>query len=615
MAPTRRWLPLLAALAVGLIGFWIWAMQPRAPRGVAPALAEASQPHETDAVRMDVSTVEREQAEGPLPATPVPPAAETATAATPTAAAAESWSLEGTVLRAADGTPIPALLVYVAGRPPAVSDERGRFEVELSVSEHPRGSRRRVSVGHPSQTILFGEELVLEPGLELRVDDEVVWLHGRVVDPLGAPVVSDAVLVSCRFDDDQGRLLGQMIGGRLDGSFRVAARAVDLDCDSVVLRVAMGRTVFPFATTLAALRSEEGATVVIDVCPVTIELRASDGGELAEAELRVVAWRPGAERAETWSTPELSDAHDARVVVERAVERIEVAAGASGCAPWVGEFEAPRCGSTLRIVLRRLGPDDVLMGVVLGADGRPVEHAFASCSPPTRDRDMVAVPAIRGARTDAAGRFSLPFPVGQTARVMAYHRDHGATGEELVQGGRRDLVLRFLAVARLDVTVSTPDGDTPGGTPTRFALGLADGTWRDERGANGRASIEEVPAGRHTLLCVSGDGLWWGLFEVDVFDTGPQEVWRTLAPARWVEGRLVDDAGAPLAGLEVRRLGAPVSDSAAWNPFGAQSDGEGRFRVLLGSEAEAEFAFVHEGVERVRLRLAAGDAGALRLAP
>lgn len=615
MASWKRWLAPLAGLTVGLGAIWIWTMRPRAPVGVAPGLAPLELRSDTEDERGQALALDeerREVVEQPVEEVVEVDANAPATEADPV----ETWRLWGTLLREADGTPLPHLRVIVGSGPRAggaTSDERGRFEVELAVPEHPRGSRRRVSVMHTSGTILFGEELVLEPGLELRVDDEVVWLHGRVVDSLGAPVVPDAVIVSCRLDEDHGRLLGRMVGCGQDGSFRVAARAVDLDCDAVALRIAIGQTVFPSPTTLAALRSEEGATAVLDVCALTVALHASDGGELVDPELRVVAWRPGVEQAETWSVPELDEAHHARLFVERDVERIEVCAGAEGCAPWVGEFDAPRCGSLLRVVLQRLGPDDVLEGVVLDADGRPVERAYASCSPPTRDREMVAVPAIRGVRTDAAGRFALPFPAGETARVMAYHRDHGSTGEVLVQGGRRDLVLRFRAVARLDVSVTTPAGEPPGSAPTRFALGLVDGTWVFDQGANGRVSFEEVPAGSHALLCVSNDGRWWHTSTVEIFDTGPQEVRRTLAPARWVEGALVGGDGAPLAGVEVRRLGAPLAPDAEWNPFVGTSDDAGRFRVLLGAESEGELAFLRDGVELERRRLTAGDAGALRL--
>jgi hypothetical protein len=601
MASSRRWLAPLTALAVGLIGVLVWAMLPRAPAAVAPTLATSLARSGPEGERVGAGTLEGDRRE--LVERPVE---QSETEATSEPNVVATWSLWGTVLRASDGTPVAGATVALGPELSATSDGHGRFELELASGARPRGSRRSVWVTHENGEPLLNEECTLEPGMVLRVDDEFVWLHGSVVDGLGSPVVVEGLTLSCELGEGRGRLLGRPGACDAEGRFRIAARGADLECESVTLHLWLARTRFPVSTTVAALRSEEGATAVLDVCPFTIEVRASDGGELVEPALRLVAWRRGAEHAQLQSFPELDSALGVSLLLERDVERIEVAAGAEGCAPWIEERDVPPCGSTLRIELQRLGPDDVIEGVVLDPAGNPVPLAFASCSPPSLDREMVAVPAIRGARTHVDGRFSLPFAAGSTARVMAYHRDHGSTGEQLVQGGRRDLVLRFLPVARLDVQLFTPDGEEPCVESTRFALALDDGTRSLEFGACGRVSIEEVPLGRHSLLCVSGDERWWGLFMVDVFDTGPQAVLRTLAPARWAEGRLVDGAGAPLADVQVHWPGAPLEPGGEWNPFSSASDPSGRFRVLLGSHNEAQLVFLRAGIELASERLAAG---------
>lgn len=613
MTTSRSWLAVVALFAVAVAGAVLWILEPERRLGVEPAHVAREKSLVTSA---DVGGAAgpddgREQV---VRAAALAPSGEAVLATSEIGEQdAETWTLRGTLLRASDGTPAAALHVAFREDLSTESDARGRFDLELPVSSHPRGSRTQVAVKHGSGTILLQEECVLEPGLELRIDDEIVWLHGRVVDASGAPLVHDGVALSCWLADGSGRHLGSQAAPNADGGFQVAAKRAGLSCDSVTVRVDLRRTLFPSTATLESLRSEEGATVVLDVCPLRIELRATDGGQLVDPDLRFVAWRPGAEQAEVLSFPVLDASLDVELFVERNVERIELAAGAQGCAPRVEEHQAPRCGQTLRVELVRMGPDDVLAGVVLDAGGRPVEHAFASCSPPARDDQWVAVPAIRGVRTDAEGRFSLPFARFETARVMAYHVDHGSTGEELVQGGRRDLVLRFRPFARLDVAVTMPDGEPPGNEPVSFALGLADGTWTFDLGYHGRVLLEEVPAGSHTLLCLSHDERWWLSSTVEVFDIGPQQVLRTLAPTNWVEGALIDGTGKPLAGIEVWKPSAPLAQGAEWNPFLAVSDADGRFRVLLGSDAEGELAFARDGIELGRKLFAPGNAGSVRL--
>ncbi|HVS19074.1 MAG TPA: hypothetical protein VMT18_10780 [Planctomycetota bacterium] len=613
MAESKGWIAIAGVLAAGVVGSVAWLAGSERRGGALPEreLREDAPVAALDVVRPEHLGDGRVQVEHAAPAVP----ADEAVVSTPESKGETeaTWTMWGTLVRAVDATPAPHLKVMFGAEFVTTSDERGRFELELPVSSHPLGSLRPLAVMHGSGTQLLSEECVLEPGLLVRVDDEVVWLHGRVVDSLGAPIAVAGVSLACVEGRGVAQYLGRAAESGSDGSFRVPVPSVKLDCESVKVQVGVGQTVFPLSASIEALRSQEGATLVLDVCTLQFEVRAADGAGLEELDLRVVAWRRGAQRAEVIAFPELDSDGRAAVFVERDVVRVEVAAGARNCMPWIEEREAPRCGDAWRIELARYGPDDVLEGVVLDAGGRRVQGAFASCSPPSHDRQMVAVPAIRGVRTDSLGLFSLPFPAGETARVMAYHRDHGSTGEELVQGGRRDLVLRFRPVARLDVTVTTPDGDERGNEPARFALGLADGTWDFELDARGQVSFEQVPLGSHKLLCVSRDERWWLVSSVEVFHPGPQEVRRTQVPARWVEGTLVNGAGAALAGVEVRFLGAPLAPPVEWNPFVDVSDGQGRFRVLLGSEAEGELAFVLEGTELGRARLAAGEAGDVRV--
>jgi hypothetical protein len=614
MAATRTWLVPAGVLALALIGALAWFAGPerQAEPAAGPArevVDAAEEPDEdgiTDAARSEraaAAVVALTAAEAPVP----DPADDGQTVTV------ETWILWGHVLRAADGTPAEGLLVQVYEGTSGPSDALGRFEIELDAARVARGSRRYVNVVHGNGALLSSEERTLEPGLELRIEDEVVELRGRVVDPSGAWIAVDAVSIARVDDDGVARHVGMARGVDEQGQFVVSAARHATGPGSHRVWVMYGATNFPTTAHGTALASPEGATIVLDLCPLRFEVRAADGAELEKAELRVVAWREGARDAEIHSFPVLESHGTVEVFVERGVANVEIAVGAEGYVPWIEERATPRCGETWRVELARYGPDDVLAGVVLDAAGRPVESATASCSPRARDRSMVAVPAIRLVRTDAEGRFSLPFARGSEAVLQAYHHDHGSTGDVLVVGGRRDLVLRFAASARVDVHVTAPDGTSLGAAPARFLLALADGTRHFDWGAYGRTWFEQVPAGSHRVLCLSADGDLWGLFELEVFDTQPLEWKRALGPARWVDGALVDGGGAAVAGVDVRRLDAPLDLGEEWDPFRARTGADGRFRVLLGAESEGEIAFASGGLELGRSRLAAGDAGNVQL--
>lgn len=614
MASSVRWLVPVGVLIAVLVGAVLWLGGPgrptapvstsyRGPDVATDAPASAVEPTAPTGARAAVPGDERARDE----------AVQEAAASATEASASETWTLWGHVLRAADGTPAEGLIVLLQEDVSGASDARGRFEIELDATRFPLGSRRVVNVRHGSGAMLWSGEPVLEPGLELRVEDAVVELRVRIVDPAGAEVAVEGISIARVAADGVANHVGKSMSVGGAGRFVVSAPRHATGPGLHRVWVLHGGTNFPTTAQGTALASPEGATIVLDLCPLRFEVRAADGGALVEPELRVVGRRRGATRAEVLAFPVLDERGAAEVIVERDLESVEIGVGAEDCAPWIEERATPECGGIWRVELARYGPDDVLAGVVLDAAGRPVPGANASCSPQARDREWVAVPALRVVRTDAEGRFSLPFARGDEAVLQAYHRDHGSTGDVLVLGGRRDLVLRFAAAARVDVQVTGPDGASLGAAPARFLLALADGERRFDWGAHGRTWFEEVPAGSHRVLCLSGEGELWGLFELEVFDTQPLTWTRALQPARWVEGTLVGSAGATLAGIDVRRLDAPLDPGEEWNPFRSRTGADGRFRVLLGSAGEGEVAFARDGLELGRARLAAGDSGSVPL--
>jgi hypothetical protein len=614
MATSRRWLVPVGALLAVLVAIVLWLTGPlRAPAmpvsevGRAPGdeftASESRESVETPSARAVASAEVEPAGDGP----------ERSATSASAVVAIETWTLWGHVLRATDGTPAEGLVVVLGEGVDGASDARGRFEIELDAALFPRGSRRVLNVLHGSGARLASEERTLEPGLQLLVEDDVVELRGRVVDAGGNGFAVDAISIARVDYDGVAQYSGMTRTVDADGRFVVSVAAHATGPGPHLVRVAYRGTNFPTSVPGTVLASREGATIVLDLCPLRFEVHAADGGTLVEPELRLVGWRRGAESAEMLAFPELDERGAAEVFVERELTSVEIAVGAQGCAPWIEERATPECASTWRIELARFGPQDVLAGVVLDAAGRPVEGAVASCSPQARDRQWVSVPALRVVRTDAEGRFSLPFARGSEAVLQANHRDHGSTGDVLVLGGRKDVVLRFAASARVDVHVTAPDGASLGAEPTRFLLALADGTRHFDWGAYGRTWFEQVPAGSHRVLCLSAEGDLWGLFELEVFDEQPLAWTRELAPARWIEGVLVGGSGTPIAGVDVRCLDAPLEPGDQWNQFRARTDVDGGFRVLLGADSGGEIAFSRGGLELGRARFAAGDAGNVQL--
>jgi protocatechuate 3,4-dioxygenase beta subunit len=101
--------------------------------------------------------------------------------------------------------------------------------------------------------------------------------------------------------------------------------------------------------------------------------------------------------------------------------------------------------------------------------------------------------------------------------------------------------------------------------------------------AKGHWVIRKAPAGRHRVIA-EADGYVARVVGYDEFDESPQ--WQSfngqLARPATVSGRVIDEAGAPLADADVRLADAIAADGVQYNSpsdYDATTDAEGRFTL------------------------------------
>jgi hypothetical protein len=504
------------------------------------------------------------------------------------------------------GAGIAECSVRLGSAVPVTTGADGHFTLQLDAQDERR-ELRVARVESNAGELLFQGTVRVQPGMEILVQPSVV-LRGRITSPSGTPLRATGVSVSLIPDRLRAVewFLARTDDVSEDGRFEIRARSPSEVPRALELRLGFDVTSLRARADWAALRSPEGATIVVEVCPVRIALVEPNGSTpVAAEELRVAAWVASESdpSANAYLGPQ--PATELELLLPSSATAIEVAASAPGFAPCVAQRESTPCGQTWTLALARLGPGDVLAGIVVDAEGRPVAGAFASCNLATRDPE-VGVAAHAGMRTDAEGRFSLSFPAGRMAQVRAYERDHGLTPEQLVAGGRRDLVLRFPGAQKLAVDARFPPsaGVSASGHLVEWVLALQDGTLLSGSETYPPFEIEEVPPGEHRLFLVALGGAWFASGDVSVYPALDARVELDLQPARHVRGRVLNADGTPAGSLEVRLLD-PTWPAQLADEWGSESTGaEGTFELLAGLATECDLTLSRHGIELLRTRVA-----------
>ncbi|MEZ5989845.1 MAG: carboxypeptidase-like regulatory domain-containing protein [Planctomycetota bacterium] len=268
--------------------------------------------------------------------------------------------------------------------------------------------------------------------------------------------------------------------------------------------------------------------------------------------------------------------------------------------------------------------DDRLSGLVVDEDGRGVARAEVWARAEPRDADVppeLGRPRLR-ARTDAAGRFELEGSWHELC-IQAFAPGYRPSAELRLVGVLRPDAPLVLVVRRgcpsvrglvLDEAGRAVAGarvrlrNVPGTYPddleaARSALLPDAGTrtdadglerrwrvWREASSdARGRFAFDSLPLGSVELLA-RAEGHAFATHRLWLVDEGPTEVEFRLEPECWIEGRVTDFGGAPVAGARLRLSSSSQVVQATAKRYGVEMD----FHILRpprpGFAADEHFA-------------------------
>lgn len=508
--------------------------------------------------------------------------------------------------------------------PPRRTDARG----EVVFRELEEGKARlRVfaddvgGLAAQGRRVLFPRypEIELDVGARALADGIVVRalrsgiVSGRVLDPLGQPVAGAAVAF-CATGGDVTGVFARATAGE-DGGFRVA----------------VGPGEYVAVATTPEWGTAEVRTVAVaeGPAPAPVEIvfgvpgrltgfvLSEDGEPLPGAALEIVPRLSRLPPPPEFGPPD--DPSDGR--------RVEARAGADGCfevalAP--GEFEAiagaPRfAGERRRATVRageatrvefRLGRGETIAGRLIEKGGRLLAGGATLL---LRANALEARERSIDVPESAAGRFEVGGLLAGARYDLRFILHDGAHRGDIVGAGVRpgttDLVIEIPPAARIAGRLLFPRGG-PRARAVRYMVfaGAGYSSASVPVGENGRVALALDPRACERIVLLVPGYASFAIERQKLAGGEVKDVTVRLEPEAAIEGRVLDEAGAPLGGVGVRVV------EPGWWDGSARTDADGRFRIGSCGTGEASLQ-VDGGPEfewrKVAVQTRAGEAAAV----
>lgn len=328
-----------------------------------------------------------------------------------------------------------------------------------------------------------------------------------------------------------------------------------------------------FAAPVVVFAGAESADCVIDVvrldCTLRGHIRNREGAPIAGATVNLNAWHDATSDADGRYEINVTTGDDCLPLI----------AYADGYAEQVLQTNVP-AGATTHPMDITLQPGMTMAGRVVDKAGVPVAGARVSASG-----------AMQRPITGADGRFAFG-SIGPESRHEIEARKRGfAPAKVYGQAGEDNLELVLRPGVALVGTVRDSSGRPIAGASIGLFLsphsGLSHGAYSE---LDGRFRIDDLEPGTSLEVRAQKSGFATASRQVELADTDDIEF--RLEPGRTLRGRVVDAAGAPIAGASVDAERA--GDEGLRRAVGARCDSaaDGRFEVRdLPAEACHVYAF------------------------
>ncbi len=494
----------------------------------------------------------------------------------------------------------------------ATTGTNGEFRFELAGEHWKTGRYYSAQVIDPHGQELFRGLLLLQSELVLPVAPRPVLAGVLKTQP---PLDYPGVLLRVWTPPAQA-LPTQLLCGETrlsaDGSFSLA---IDEPVPSDELLLVFSDRTGGFAdATLPRMIIAAGLapTIERDLVEVEIAIRTSAGGPVAGAAVRVFPL--GESGAIRWNI--LTTDAEGRVRLRLQVGAYELCAGSAGHQPVVETFDLSPQAQPLGIdlLLEPLRETDLVRGDVFAQDGTPVEGALVTARPLTVHAEL-AQPGRVTARTGASGAFELAAPTDRQIVLSAEHPEHGRVELAPLVAADVPVSIVFEPLGSIEVRPESNAAESPiSSGPMQYFL-VERGGERVESGYSNGCPwvIEGVVAGDYDVFLMAHGQASYAEGSVVVPLRSVASIEVALVPSMFFTGRLVDDSGIPLAGLEVELAHPywPERVVRAWSTVTSGMDGT--FRLFAGNRQEGVVRVVRQDAELARVDLRAGVDATIRV--